>query len=174
MAWVEIAAADAPASNVFDFPSLTLTGYSVLQVVCSGIRVTTDATDLALQFYVSAALVTTGYRWGNQSLHSSTSLVGLDDGDTSDPSILLCSNNVDWDVGNAAEESFGGVLMVDAPLSTALYKRVEIEAVMAGPAGRLNVVSGIGLMENAGAIDGLKISGSSNLTAGKVRVLGLA
>lgn len=172
MAWTLIASLDTPSSGAFTFTSLTLSSYGVIQIICSGITVTTDGTDVRLTFYVSGSEVVTGYRWGSKSVSSGGT--ANNDGDTSDPSILLNSNDANWDVGNASTKSLGAIITVDAPASTALHKKAEIEAVMVGPTGNVLINSGVGVMENAGAIDGIKISGSSNLTAGKVRILGLA
>jgi hypothetical protein len=169
--WTVIDSLDAPASNVFDFPALDFTGYQVAQVVCSGVTVTTDGTDILLTLYVGTEVVT-GYRWGMQTITSNTVL--NDDGDTSDPAIALVSNDAGFDVGNPSTTSFGGILTIDNPLSTALYKRVRTEVVFDNASDVLVAMNGGGIMENAGAITGLKISGSSALTAGKVRVLGLA
>ena len=170
--WTEIDRLDTPTSGAFDFPSLTLTGYEVIQIICSGITVTTDGTDPRLTFYVSAAEVVTGYRRGTQTATSGGST--LDEGTTSDTSIRLVADDAGFDVGNAAGEAFSSIIVVDAPLSTALYKKAEFQSVFTTPAGSAASTSGVGLMENAGAIDGLKIGGTSNLTAGKVRILGLA
>lgn len=171
--WSVIDSKDAPASNVFDFASLTLTGYSAIQIVCSAITVATDGTDIKLTFYVSGSEVTSGYRWSNQSTTSNTGS-GLDDGSTSAAAILLVSDNSTWDVGSDTGEGFGCVITVDNPLSTALYKKAGFHCAFTGTTGAVFGNSGVGIMENAGAITGLKISGTSNLTAGKVRVLGIA
>ena len=171
--WTEIDRKDAPASNVFDFASLTLTGYIAIQIVCSGITVTTDGTDIKLTFYVSGSEVTSGYRWSNQTV-GSNGTTGVDDASTSAAAILLVSDNANNDVGNDTGEGFGCVITVDNPLSSALYKKAGFHCVFTAPTGATFGSTGIGIMENAGAITGLKISGTSNLTAGKVRVLGIA
>jgi hypothetical protein len=170
--WTLIDSKDAPASNVFDFPSLTFTGYEVVQVICSGIVVTTDATDIALTLYVASVEITANYRWGMNGVASGGGTV--DDGDVSDPAILLTSNNANWDVGNASGEGFDCLIQIDQPLSSTLYKKVGFSTIATGPTGVVYAQQGIGLMENTGAITGLKIAGTSNLTAGKVRILGLA
>lgn len=170
--WTEIDRQTAPSAGVFDFASLTLTGYEVIQIVVSGVTVTTDGTDVKLTFYVSGSEIVTGYRWGQQAVASTTGSV--DDGDASDPAILLNSDNATQDTGNAAGESFSCLITVDAPLSSALYKKAEYETVNSRPDSDHETQMGVGIMENAGAITGLKISGSSSLTAGNVRILGLA
>lgn len=171
-AFTEIARLDAPVAGVFDFTGLSLTGVKQLQIVCSGITVTTDGTDPLLTFYVSASEVVTGYRWGHKSMDSAANL--LVDGDVSDPAIHLVSDNATWDVGNAAGENFGAVITLDQPVSTAFYKRVSIQSAYVNPAGNVVATDGVGVMENAGAIDGVKISGSSNFVAGHVRLLALS
>jgi hypothetical protein len=172
MAWVIIDSMDAPVSNMFDFAALTLTGYKVIRLELSEIDVTTDGTDLRLTFYVAGSEVVTGYRWTYRPASSGGTTDG--DQDTSDPAILLNQNNANWDTGNAAPESFASAVTIDDPTNTAQYKRANIESYHIGPTGNVIGSMGAGLMENAGAITGLKISGSSNLIAGKVRVLGLA
>jgi hypothetical protein len=62
---------------------------------------------------------------------------------------------------------------VDKPTNTSIHKRAMFTSQMLGPTGNVHVQPGVGVMANAGAIDGLKISGTSNLTAGKVIILGL-
>jgi hypothetical protein len=170
MAWTLIDSLNAPTSGVFDFPSLTLTGYKVLRVELSGITVTTDGTDVRLTFYVGGVEITAGYSWIVRSI--STSATANPDSATGAASMLLVGNDANWDVGNASTEALGGVVSVDSPVSTALYKRASFQIYAVGPTGNAPTTMGVGQMDNAGAITGLKIGGTSNLTAGKVRVLG--
>lgn len=171
MSWTTISSLTAPSSGVFDFPSLSLSGYDLLQIVLSGITVTTDGTDIKLTFYKSGGEVVTGYRWAVMGIASSAGVV--DDGDASDPGILLNSDNANWDVGNASTKSFGASVFVPNPNSTALYKMASYQSWIVGPTGSVLHNAGAGVMEDAAAITGIKISGSSNLTAGKVKILGL-
>jgi hypothetical protein len=172
MAWAVIDSLNAPSSGVFDFPSLTLTGYKVLRVVISAVTVTTDGTDPRMTFYVGGSEITgTAYRWLTRSV--STSGTGNLDGASGQASGLLMGNDANFDIGNASTKSFSAVVTVNAPTDTALYKQATVESFGIGPTGNAITVSGVFLMENAGAIDGLKIGGTSNLVAGKVRVLGL-
>jgi hypothetical protein len=172
VSWTLVSGADAPASNVFDFPSLTLTGLNVLEVLVSGLVVATDDSVVRLTFYVGGSEIVTGYRWGKFSLSSSAS--ALNEGDVSDPSIAMCSDNATWGVGNATSEHFNASIVIDQPLSTAFYKRAEIQAALVAPSGNIVITSGVGIMENTGAIQGLKVAATSNITAGKVRILGYA
>jgi hypothetical protein len=171
MAWAVIDSLNAPASNVFDFPSLSLGSYKAVRVWCSGITVTTDATEIELQYYVGS-LVTTGYRYAGYAVSTSAATdFSADDDHTA---IRMTAAGANFDVGNASTESLAPSITVDAPASSALYKKAIIDAFNVGPAGNCIGYRVVGLMLNAGAITGLKISGTSNLTAGKVRVLGLA
>jgi hypothetical protein len=171
MAWAIIDSLNAPSSGTFTFSSLTLTGYKVIRVVCSGVTVTTDATDPGITFYVGGVEQTSNYRWVGKS--GSTSGANNPDSANSQASLLLVSNDANWDVGNASTKSFGATITVDDPTNTATYKRAIIETWAVGPTGNAFTACQAGMLENTGAINGLKIKGTSNLTAGKVRILGL-
>lgn len=172
MTWASVATLDSPTTGAFTFTGLDLSTYKAIEIRCAGIHVTTDGTDVRLTFYVASAEVTTGYRWvvGQQSTSGSANA----DNSAAAASILLMADTSAWDVGNAAAESFGCTILVPNPASTALHKRVVYESVQVGPTGNAIGSHGGGVMENAGAIDGIKIGGTSDLTAGKVRILGLA
>jgi hypothetical protein len=171
MAWAVIDSLNSPTAGAFTFASLTLTGYKVIQVRGTGITVTTDGTDPRLTLYVSGSEVTSTYTWG--TMISSTGGTGNADQASAQASILLVSNDANWDVGNASTKACGFALTIDAPVSTALHKKVGIDLWAIGPTGNAIAARAIGQMDNAGAITGLKIGGTSNLTAGKVRILGL-
>ena len=172
MAWAIISTLTSPTAGVFDFASVDFSTYKVIRVHLSGITVTTDGTDLRLTFYVGGSEVTSGYNWLVRAM--STGGTSNADSAATQASLLLTSNDANWDTGNASTESFGGVVTVDAPASTALHKKAAFEVCHVGPTGNAITSQGMGQMNNAGAITGLKIGGTSNLTAGKVRILGLA
>jgi hypothetical protein len=171
MAWAIIDSLTSPTGGVFTFASLTLTGYKVVRVVCSGVTVTTDATDPAITFYVGGVEQTSNYRWVGKS--GSTSAANNTDSASAQASLLLVSNDANWDVGNASTKSFGAIITIDDPTSTATHKRAIIETWSVGPTGNALTACQAGMLENTGAINGLKIKGTSNLTAGNVRILGL-
>lgn len=172
--WTQIASMDAPSSNVFAFTGLTLTGYTKLQIVCAGIATGTDATDIKVTLYTGGSEQTgaTDYRWGMETISDAAS--EIDDGDTSDPAALITSNDAGRDVGNASGEGFDALIEIDQPNSTAFHKRLHTETLSTEPGGALVAGAGVGVLQITGATDGIKISGSANLTAGKVRILGLA
>lgn len=172
MAWALVASADSPTAGAFTFDPLDFTGFVIAQIALIGLTVTTDATNILLTFYVGGAEIVTGYRWGH-----ATDIAGgaaAADSDTSDTVIVLHSNGAGRNVGNAAGEGFDAIVTVDDPIGTSLHKRARIAAALATTSGALVSQYGVGLMPNTGAIDGIKVAGSSNLTAGKVRILGWA
>jgi hypothetical protein len=174
MGWAQVASMDAPSSNVFALTSLDFSTYTIIQIVCSGITVTSDDTDMQLRFYVSGAEVTGGtdYHWGVCSISAAAAI--NNDGVGGASSIQLQSDDAGWSVGNAATEGFHSVITVGSPASTSLYKYANYHTVLTTLAGQAVGFFGAGVMLNAGAIDGVKVFGSTNLTAGKVRILGLA
>jgi hypothetical protein len=89
--------------------------------------------------------------------------------------MFLVSNDLNWDVGNAASEGFGFIATFDSPAPTSLAKADVVRGGLHGgrrePSTRRK---GSGAQNGTGAIGGFKVKGTSNLTAGKVRILGLA
>lgn len=172
MAWDVVTSTTSLTSGAFVLTGLSLSTYKSILIQISAVTVTTDGTDCRITFYVSGSEVTSTYTWAIQS--QSTGGTGNSDSASSQASCLLCSNDANWDTGNASTKSFYAWVQVDSPGSTALHKRVVVHAAHIGPTG--NAVSGglDGYMGNAGAIDGIKVGGTSNLTAGKVTILGLA
>lgn len=171
--WTQIASMDAPSSNVFAFTGLTLTGYIKLQVVMSGIKTGTDGTDIKVTLYTGAAEQTgaTAYRWGDVVYDDNNA--ATESGDASDPSIQLTDPTVSEDLGNDTGEGLDGLIELDNPNSTALHKRIHWEMVHTNPTGEVTATNGVGVLQNTGATDGIKIAGTNNLTAGHVRLLGL-
>lgn len=172
-AWDVISTLDSPTSGTFIFTSLDLSAYSILQVKGYGITVTTDGTDPWLRIYVSSSEVTSAIHGRAQQQISSGGSAN-NDGAGGGTFVRLVSDDANWDVGNAAGEGCAFTLNIDRPASTALYKRAGYETWATGPTGNVVYTFGCANVANAGAIDGIKVAGTSNLTAGKVRLLGLA
>lgn len=166
-----IASLDAPTSGAFDLTGLSLSSYKVIQIYGIGITVTTDGTDLKLRFYVGGVEQTSGYQWA--MFQTSSGGTNTDDKASSQDAIWLCSDNSGVDVGNAAGKSAGFVCTVDYPGDTALYKKVTFAHTAIAPGNSAIISPGAGLLANAGAIDGIKIFGSSNLLSGYLRLLAL-
>jgi hypothetical protein len=171
MAWIEIASLDAPTAGAFTFAVLDLSTYKRVRLIIADVTVTTDGTDPRLTFYIGGVEIVAGYAWAYDSISSSSTF--NTDSASGAVAILLTGNDGNWDVGNAAAESFGAIIDVPHPASVALYKRAFVNSYEIGPTGQSFRNGGVGKLDNAGAIDGFKISGTSNLTAGRVRILGL-
>jgi len=171
-AWDVIATLDSPTAGVFTFTSLSLSGYETLQVRMSDITVTTDGTDVRMTFYVGGVEQTSANLWVYYALQSNVAV--NPDSAVSQASMLLCSNDSGYDTGNAALESFAGKVTIWRPTSTALNKLATVECFHINPSSVVIGSFGHTALINAGAIDGIKIGGTSNLTAGKVRILGLS
>jgi hypothetical protein len=168
--WTEIATANSPSGGEFVFSSLTLTGVVQLLVVCSQVTVTTDGTYMKLGLYIGGSLITSGYR-SSQGQIITSGLANTDANNTS--AIWLHSDDSGtWNVGNASGESFGGLIWIDSPLSTAFNKTVRFQTCHITQAvQRSSGCAGGGCLDNTGALEGFKLFGDSALTAGKVRVL---
>lgn len=172
--YTEITRATAPSSNVFDFPTVTMTGYKAVEITVAGLTAATDNSVVTLQMYVGGSLITSGHRFAvigafNAGTSSST-------GTTSGSGIRLGFDNLSNMIGNAAGESFNCILQIDEPLNTTRYKRANYEFFYATANAASTRIAGLGMgiMENTGAIDGFKIITSSNILAGNVRICGMA
>ncbi len=172
MAWAVVSTLDSPTSGTFIFTGLTLSTYKCVQLRMAGITVTTDGTDVRVTWYVGGSEVTSTYSWLGMA-QSSGGTANADQA-ASQASALLVANDANWDTGNAGTKSFGAVVTLHSPASTALYKRSQSIASHVGPTTNVIVSTFCQQMDNAGAVDGVKVGGTSNLTAGKVRILGLA
>lgn len=172
MAWTSVASLSSPTAGAFTFTGLSLSGVKILQIRLSRIRVTNDGTDVRLTMYVAGVEIVATYEWSGRPV--STSAAFNADSGTSAASVVMMSNDSNWDVGNAAAESCGGRITIANPGSTALHKRVQAQLVHIGPTGNAIRSAWAGLMANAGAIDGVKIGGTSNLVSGHVRLWSLS
>lgn len=173
MAWDIIATLDSPTAGAFTFTGLSLSGYKELCLEISGVRVATDGTDILLTFFVGGS-EQTGAIYGWEVCPVSSSAATDPDEANGATAILLTQNNANWDVGSAAAESFSGRVNIDDPASTTRYKRTISHCSATGPTGNVVNSQGTGRMQNAGAVDGLNLKGTSNLVSGKVRLLGLS
>lgn len=173
--WTQIASADSPTSGAFTFTGLSLGSYIALQVVCINLVVDTDGTSIALRFYVSATEQTTSYRWSSQGMgHISGVASGTDSGNAAATGILLHPSTAGWTVGNAAGEHFNALIDIDNPNSS-LHKRAIVTSCYINVGSDESMSFGAGLLENTGAIDGIKVyPTANNISTGQVRILGLA
>lgn len=167
--WGELGRSSTITSGAITVSGLTLTSVSAIQVLLLGLHVTTDDSLVQIQWLVAGSLVTTGYRWACRRHSSAVNLVGS----TSDSSIHLTEASASTHaVGNAAEESLGGWIYLPGP-AAGVYKAARFETTHQRPDTVLTVNTGGGLLEDTGAVTGVKVLASSDLTAGEVVVLGM-
>jgi len=170
-AWALIDSVSAPTSGALALTGLDLSAYTTVRMILSGITVTSDDSEVKLTFYTGGSEVTSGYRFRLQGLSSSGSSDTTDSQSTS--AIYLNSTSANWGVGNAATKSFGGDYTAFGLASSTLHKLVSGQAVAIGPSDSLVTFQSAGALNNAGVVDGVRVSGSSNLTAGSLTLLGM-
>lgn len=160
-----VAMASSPTGGVFDFTGLSLSSYQRVTLYLDGVRSDTNNTVLQLQFYVGGVLQTTSYRWRFETLITG---VGTPDSNqsASDSVIRLCSG-VDTATNANVEYT------VEISNGTAsLYKEATFSGANLNSSGDGVFYWGAGVLENAGTVDGIKISGSGGtLTSGKAMLL---
>jgi hypothetical protein len=167
--WEELARSSTISSGAITVSGLTLTDMVAIRVLLLGLTVTTDDSTVLLRFLVSGSEISTGYRWG---LRRNEPAGGATTGSTSDSSIQLADVTATQGVGNASTESFGATITAFSPAGS-LFKAVRGHASYLQPDASIVSAFVGGLLENTGVITGVKVFGSSDLTAGQVIVLGL-
>ena len=165
-----IAALSAPTSNEFNFSGLSLGSYAKVVLILEDVSVTTDDSSLTLTFLVAGTEVTTGYRYDNRTYSSSNSTDSQSSAAAA--GILLTDNTANWKIGNGSNKSYSGEVTVFGPGSTAKHKQCRFQSNVIFTSGNMGAIFGGGIMENVGAITGFRIVGSSNITAGKVTLVG--
>lgn len=168
MAWSILATLDTPTAGAFTFTGLSLGSVKRLRVQIWGVTVTNDGTDLGVQYSIGSAFITSGYTFVTHAETSSSS--NNPDSATSVASLLLCGNDANWDTGNAATKGVQSDVYISNPGSTSKYKQVSYRTAGQGPTANCVFSTGCGHVANAGAIDGIKVNGTSNLLAGYVRL----
>lgn len=170
-AWTSIASLDTPTSGTFTFTGLSLSTFKRIRIELIGITVTTDGTDIGIQTSHGSGFVTTGYIQGEDAESSSDTANG--DQATGLSIGLIVGNDGNWDVGNAATKGAQAQVEIADPGSTSLHKMGCFDTCAQGPTTNVIITIGAFTVANAGAIDGIKVIGTSNITAGKVRIWGM-
>lgn len=175
MAWTIIEHKSAPASNQFDFSSLTLSGYQRLCLMLDGLVVGTDNAYIQMRLKISGSEISTGYRWTNQKFSSSGSTPANEASQTGTFIPLMYGTSASYGIGNAAGKSGSGIIYIGNPTNaSSLYKLVQIDcAHQVSSSSFIRTVGGAAL-ENSGTMDGLRVYPSTGtLTAGKATLYGL-
>jgi hypothetical protein len=172
MGWTLIQHISAPTSNIIDFTGLSLSGYQRAVLLIDGLTVGTDGVSVLLRLSTAATLRTTGYRWRTDS--DSSGGTGVTGNSASDTSIRLAdATSSNFGVGNGANKSYAGKLEI-SNLGATLHKLVTIDGASIGPTGNMVRQVGAGILEQTGAIDGIRILLSTGtMTAGKASLYGL-
>lgn len=171
MAYEVIARQSAPASNVFDFTGLDLSGYEGIQVKMIGLRLGTDDADVLFQVYVGGSLITSGYHVASNVSTSGASNDSM--AASSGSSIALTDTSLNFGVGNDTGENFSGLISLYNPTAS-VNKLFGMLSERTTPSGGGAHERGGGKVNNTGTIDGIKISVSTGtLTDGVVVIQGM-
>lgn len=145
--------------------------YSFVRIFLIGITTGTDDTQVRIQFYVAGTVVTTAYRYGVITTNSATGNGNVFN--QTGTYIALLDDTAGLALGNASTESFSGIVTIANPSDPVLWTYCTIEGATIIPSGAVCNVRGSGILENAGAVDGIKVLGSSSLTGGKFVAYGM-
>ncbi|MDR7101535.1 hypothetical protein [Croceicoccus sp. BE223] len=172
MAWSIISHQSAPASNQFDFSSLTLSGYQRLVLMLDGLVVGTDGAFIQLRLKIAGSEISTSYRWHHR-VHSSSSTIESTNTQTGTFVPLIYGSASDWGIGNAAGKSGSAMVQISNP-TAALYKTMTVDSVVNAKTGSIVRAIGGGSLDNTGSMNGLRVYPSTGtLTAGKATLYGL-
>jgi hypothetical protein len=168
--WGEVARQETLSGGALTITGLDLSGIECVQFHLNGLTVTTDDSQVLFRYIIGGVEISTGYFWSVKRL--ATGLDGVS-GTGSDTSIHLTSAVATNGVGNAATEGFDAVVTVFQPAGS-LHKRCHFHAAWSMPDGTLMTGAyGGGQLNDSGAITGVKVFGSSDLTGGTVIALGV-
>jgi hypothetical protein len=167
-----LASLATPTDGMFDFGGLDFSGLQRAILLLDGIRGSADGTELHLHLTIGGAVLSAGYRWRHQSLSSSGSTDTL--ASAAGTSIPLCAGtSAPWAVGNAAAKAYAGRVAL-SHLDSGLYKLVEHDGTAIGSSGNCFRITGGGILERTGVVDGLTVAGAGGtLVAGRVTVYGV-
>lgn len=170
--WGEVARVTSVSGGKLTISGLDLSGLMLVKIFISGVTVTTDDSQVLFRFIIGGSEIATGYRWAGAFV--APSITAHDGSSNSDTSIHLTSSTAAEGVGNASTEGFGAVLTIPGPASTSLYKKVYYHSAYSNPAGNgMSSFNAGGQLDNASAVEGFVVLGSSDLTGGSMIVLGV-
>lgn len=148
-----------------------LTGVAVVKAILTGVTITTDDSSVAFRLHVGGSEVATGY----QHVLSAGNSAGTSDAlnTTTATEVPLTSTTATRMLGNVSTEGLGAEITIYSPGSTSLYKRCMVTGTYGQAGGEVARVRGACELTNTGAVTGITVFGSSDLTAGTLVLLGL-
>lgn len=171
VAWTKLDRLTAPTTGFFDFQGFDFSTYPVLQIIGSGIRVTSDQSTVQCVFYKSGPTALTVYAYHINILPEATTQ--QEESDTAQTEVPLCSmDSATYKVGNDTAEFLSFKMLLAHPVLSSRFKHLFIESSFVNSAGAACRLDGGAMIKDTAAITGFRIAGSSDLTAGKVWVLG--
>jgi len=169
--WGEITRQETIVSGALTITGLNLVECVAVRLIISGVTVTTDDSQVLLRFYINGSEVSgaSDYQWGMRQMGGTSTTIH----DAADSEIHLTAETATMGVGNAASESFHSTVTVTNPAGTT-HKKAHIKSVwIDAPGNYRSATYAGGQLNNAGAITGFKVFGSSDLTAGSIVLLGV-
>lgn len=171
-AWTEIDRLLVPGSGYFDFQDLDLTPYTALEIIGSGITVTSDQSFVKAVFYKGSAVALTDYAY--QAFIITDAATFVEESDTAQTEVPLCfADSATYKVGNDTGESIRFSLLLGHPTLASKNKHMLFNGGFINSAGAGCRYDGGAMIKDTNPITGVRISGSSNLVAGKIVLLGL-
>jgi hypothetical protein len=168
--WEEIDRTSTLASGTLVLAGYDFSGIAALQIIVSGVTITTDDSTVEMRFYIAGSEISSGYQWelsmGNSAGTTAAPVSASDD------SIVLTDTTATRMLGNVSTEAFGAVITIYDP-GSALHKRCRYTCGYGQAVGEVARIRGSGELANSGALTGVVLMGSTNLTGGTIVLLGL-
>ena len=172
-AYTFVASATADGSASLDVTTGIDSTYDVYLITVSNFHLDTDGMDINLLMSVGGSFITsTDYRYANTWASSSASYPG---GTTRSDSQAYIRLQYNGSSDTTAEpESF--YMWLYNPGSTTVWKNILYNETGMNQDGVMYTNRGAGLLENTGAVDGIRIKSNTtaNVSTGVMRVYGLA
>jgi len=159
----------ASNSATVDIETTLSSTYDAYIIVASGVTPSTSGVSLLSRFKVAGSYVTAA-TYDNHIDNSSTS----DGANVYNSSINTSELRIAQGLENVSTDSFDFTLHIHTPSSTAFYKKIYWLGV-SNSGVDIRRQDGIGMLENAGAVTGVRfLASSGNILAGKFRLYGIS
>lgn len=162
----------ASSSATVDLETTFSSIYDAYMIVCSGVRVATDAASLRVRQKIGGSYITTStYIYAQVAINSSSAAYFSDNGSVASPTTSI---NVTYNTGNAADRSINLTLWVASPTSTALEKTMYWIGSGVNASGEAQTSQGAGHNTGTAALTGIRFFASSgNIASGTFRLYGI-